>query len=530
MALMEWLPLALGGIAVYWLTARLASFVMRGSKEPILAEHERASASRESRESRVASKAKPGFSLFKKPEASSFKAKDPARRRSSSTRKPPIPATTIMPLAKRREVNREIAAKINTAAVGLETAPASELPQELLDTAPLPPEDGGAQLLESEQSPGPIPSLDFTLDETVYPGMAAVELSGMNIPVSPLAMADSTDADEIGKTLLLDTEELLRAIRGGGTSLPPMSSLSPVSSMSHESTARFAPSVAVVTAPFDFELPQTPLDFSTAHFSTAHFSTAPLSQPLPLPLPEMPDTVPGATPDWTRALDGLNDWTSAAPEAAPATFFSAPMQGRDMATTQMFRVDSLTGAAAPAPASVPASAPASVPASVPQGNAPNIVPSVALTPASADEFHVLAVAHEDIQSARVVLEELMELSAGAADPIFRALVFGAIVTYARPFLANPNHPVLANFSSARFAHAHQELLEARHKLIDQPNPLDDQLVRVPRDGAPADDPDATYAVRTDILILARLPIYIALCNFLELRIVERLEQISALAA
>ena len=491
MALMDWLPLAAGGIAVYWLATRLAGYLMRTSKAPILAEHERAGAPREGRD-------KGSFSLFMRGAKSPFAT---TTRRLGSSRSArttlPAPATTLMPVEKRREINREIAAKIESAAEDVDLNPSTEQLFEFDDTAAATAARDASKKPDGDLPAGPITSLDFTQDDALTPGNAAVATLGIDMPVSPLAMASSDDADEIGKTLLLDTEELLRAIRGGSTGNSAVGALGgagPAAPALHRSL-RTAPDPSLST--------------SVSSFGAAAVAGS-------------PDNA-NESIDWTEALDGIPDWSAASPVVPAPSFFSAPQHGRDMAITQMFRPDPPALAHA-----LPTAAPEDtlLDFRLPEALAATAIASISShTPTEdRDEFHLLAVAHEDIQSARVALEELVELTAGPADPIFRALVFGAMASYARPFMSAAHHPALGRFPNARFCSAHEELLEARRRYLDRRDPRDDQLVRVPREGAGPED-DATFAVRTELLNHTRLPLYIELCNFLEMRLVEQLQQI-----
>ncbi|MEO7402790.1 MAG: hypothetical protein ABIU95_03880, partial [Burkholderiales bacterium] len=348
-------------------------------------------------------------------------------------------------------------------------------------------------------------------------------------------------AEDIGKTLLLDTEELMKAIRGG-----PAGNL--------------------------------PLPAAAAPAASTGEAIAPMAAP--------------ASEDWSAALDGIKDWQI---EATTPSFFSAPQAGRDMGTTQAFRLDqsTLTAPKAPATSFAPAvgspaldspvnaesssatefaapdlqlpdlvhqpkarAAPAarsgpvgSIPVgSIPRGANESFhespqerdhlrehfahrpgrskpIERVRVESIEHEEFRDLAIAHDDIQSARVVFEEVRQMFGGAADPIFRALVFGAIVSYCRPFQRLSQHPALAAFSTPRFRKAHQELAVAHQRLVLENDTGDDEVVRMFRDGAGEEDDGMSFAVRTSLLNEQRLPLYIALCQALEMKLLEHLQVI-----
>jgi hypothetical protein len=505
MGIMDWLPLAVGGLAIYFATTKLAGFLLRGSREPILADHERPEPA--PRSAKASSRGWFGGGSARSPFTPKESARS-ARGESARSAKPAAePPASKFDGPKQKSVNRDVAAKIEKAAQEMPSVAAAgplEITQPLEVVDPNSPE---SVRREAHTLIGKIESLDFTLDDKQALGEpTAIEMTSVDLPVAPLEFESGpTDAESIGATLLMDHEELLKAIRGKGPT--PPSTLPPV---------------ADATGP------------------TTNLAMAREAEP------------PAAGNDWTAALDGINDWQSPAQEHS---FFTAPQTSRDMATTQLFRLHPpIDPNADPRKSPVAASTDEAVKYAAPDlvlpdfslPNAP-AAPAAAAKPAASkavrtvakkptkkrdpdaiehNEFRALAVAHDDIQSARVAFEELLEQDAGAADPIYRALVFGAIVAYARPFLGAEVHPLLAELSNPRFAVAHEELLDAQHRLIEVRDPSDDQVVRLHRGDGSDEGDGGSFAVRTDVLNASRMPVYVALCNYLEARLLDRLQALA----
>lgn len=319
----------------------------------------------------------------------------------------------------------------------------------------------------------PIESLDFTQQLSLADLMpkAPVAEAPAAQPLGPTPVLGKQDAEEVGLTLVLDTAELMKSITGAAPPPPP-------------------------------------------------------------PMPELTDAVlePGAI-DWTAALDGIDTFAG---EAEQPAFFAAPQIGaKPLDLTQPVALSSTAGAtreatrnalpvaplaALPTPPDADDGAPLNEPAGWSE-------PRYALVQTS-DSFRAIAIAHDDIQSARCAFEALGAARHGIADPMHRALMFGACSAYARPFIAKPGHPPLLDaewttFERREHADAHRELLMLRARLVDGADVRDDDIVTV-EDGEETGD----FAIRSNAFAPSRLQAYAAVCAALEARLLDRLSELA----
>ena len=142
-----------------------------------------------------------------------------------------------------------------------------------------------------------------------------------------------------------------------------------------------------------------------------------------------------------------------------------------------------------------------------------------------DAFRQLAVAHDDIQAARFGFEQLLELEDGPANPTYRLVLFGALIAYSRAFQQGDTSAIDARFSSERFGRAHEELLEAHARLLSPPARSEDEVLRVAGD-EPGEEQGDEFVVHTALINDAQAPMYAALCNFIEVRLLELLQEAS----
>lgn len=506
MSLMEWIPLLGGGAVIYWGTTRVANGLLRRAHHGVDDEDRPAHRSREL--TRPASR----FSLGLLARASASSKEDAkAESKRKSVPRPPLPvAPEPFDAHQRSATNRDVAAKIER--IAAEVPGPDTLSMDQAVTQPIERSELEATTREAHELVGQIQSLDFTLDDRDPMGdTAIVDIVTLQVDVPKDDTSPGPDGQaDIGATLVLDTEELLKAIRGG----PPTAPSEPV---------------ALTTA-------QTP---------------------------------PAGPPDWEGAMAALRD--SSGPADASGSFFDTSAAGRDMGTTQLFRLEGPLTSAPPVAAEAATGGPGSSPVSASvdasaEFAAPDLVlpdfslPEFATTAGkqaldrgarsvherkprarSAESprrraaaarrtavdigaaFHRLAVAHDDIQAARVAFESLLDTGDDPSDPSYRVLLFGAIVAYTRPFQSGDADPLALEFSSERFAMAHEELLEARERLLRAAEEADDQVVRLDPAAGDAGESETAFAVQTDLLNDARLPMYVALCNFLEAQLLELLQ-------
>lgn len=321
-----------------------------------------------------------------------------------------------------------------------------------------------------------IESLDFTVAEAA----ALVEASGEDLPVVPSAV-NRSEAEDVGLTLVLDTAELMRSIAGKAP--PPPAAPAPTEAAPVDWAAALSgirPLAGEAAKPAFFEAPQ--VDAPTLDL-TQPVPVAPARGALPEPprgnLPEPPDLVPAAALSTSQAMR-FADEKPIIEGPTIDLYVDAEPELRVVATSEVFRR--------------------------------------------------FAVAHDDIQTARSAFEELMTLRRSIADPVHRALVFGACAAYARPFLGKPGQaPTLdiewASFADREHAEAHIELLLLRSRLLDGTDPEDEEIVVVAGD-EDGDVAEGAFAIRSTVFRRDRLPAYAKLCTTLEARLHERLAELA----
>lgn len=149
------------------------------------------------------------------------------------------------------------------------------------------------------------------------------------------------------------------------------------------------------------------------------------------------------------------------------------------------------------------------------------------------DFYKLAVAHADVESALAGFRQIAERNLDFSDPMFRTLVFGSVVSYAKPFVGNKMYGKLSShwekFPTASHRRAHKELVDLRNKLVAHNDWEDVKVIMIPpgsqfivegRETIEADE--MWFAVKTPGVHESRIKEYVALCEFLELAMLERL--------
>jgi hypothetical protein len=350
------------------------------------------------------------------------------------------------------------------AAPRAKTGARSEPPRRpALPTAPIAPEAPAQAAAKPTKER--IESLDFTVAEAA----ALVEASGEDLPVVPSAV-NRSEAEDVGLTLVLDTAELMRSIAGKAP--PPPAAPAPAEAAPVDWAAALSgirPLAGETAKPAFFEAPRVDAP------------TLDLTQPVPVApprgaLPEPPDLVPAAALSTSQAMR-FADEKPVIEGPTIDLYVDAEPELRVVATSEVFRR--------------------------------------------------FAVAHDDIQTARSAFEELMTLRRSIADPVHRALVFGACAAYARPFLGKPGQaPTLdvewATFADREHAEAHIELLLLRSRLLDGTDPEDEEIVVVAGGEGEDEVAEGAFAIRSTVFRRDRLPAYAKLCTTLEARLHERL--------
>ena len=148
-------------------------------------------------------------------------------------------------------------------------------------------------------------------------------------------------------------------------------------------------------------------------------------------------------------------------------------------------------------------------------------------------FYKLAVAQSDIGSALAGFRQIVELKLDSSESLFRTLIFGAIVSYAKPFVGNKMYGKLSKhweeFPNTSLSRAHFELIELRHKIVAHNDWEDVQVVLIPPgskltvEGHPPIEVDEMcFAVKIPGVHESRIEDFIALCEHQDLALLEEL--------
>ncbi|MFJ1260747.1 hypothetical protein [Cupriavidus sp. CuC1] len=139
------------------------------------------------------------------------------------------------------------------------------------------------------------------------------------------------------------------------------------------------------------------------------------------------------------------------------------------------------------------------------------------------ELHRVAVAARDIDCATQGFELILELGSEPADTRYQPLLFGAVVSYARPFTSNDGFGFLPakwhKFERREFSIAHDEIMKYRNTVVAHSDISKNKLhiyptgvsLRVGEISFTLDEP--MYAVATPLLNKSDIPKYIALCKY-----------------
>lgn len=148
-------------------------------------------------------------------------------------------------------------------------------------------------------------------------------------------------------------------------------------------------------------------------------------------------------------------------------------------------------------------------------------------------FYKLAVAHSDIKSALVGFRQIVERNLDFGDPMFRTLIFGSVVSYAKPFVGNKMYGKLSahweRFPTPPLRHAHKELIDLRNQIVAHNDWEDVKVVLIPPGSQfiveghePIEVDEMWFAVRTPGVHESRIGDYISVCEFIELAMLEKL--------
>ena len=140
------------------------------------------------------------------------------------------------------------------------------------------------------------------------------------------------------------------------------------------------------------------------------------------------------------------------------------------------------------------------------------------------DFYKLAVAQADIEAAKIGFEQIVNNNLKSEDPLFRTLIFGSIISYAKPFIGNKQYGKLPKkwekFKERRLRAAHKELIEIRHKIVAHNDWQDVNLVMIPPGSFIAlgeheiEVDEMHFAVKMPGVHESRIPDFIDACGFL----------------
>lgn len=151
------------------------------------------------------------------------------------------------------------------------------------------------------------------------------------------------------------------------------------------------------------------------------------------------------------------------------------------------------------------------------------------------EFVRLVMASNDISAAREGFLHIVENNYTFDDAITRALLAGAIVSYAKPFIGNSDYGSLQGkiikFENQEFIKIHQQLINSRNKVIAHNDKDHVKILMFP--------PGATFQVNNESVILdemsyavtyssityENIEICLKLCSYIEAGLLERIVKI-----
>lgn len=139
------------------------------------------------------------------------------------------------------------------------------------------------------------------------------------------------------------------------------------------------------------------------------------------------------------------------------------------------------------------------------------------------ELHRVAVAARDMGCAKEGFLMILELDCEPGDSRYQPLLFGAVVSYARPFTANDGFGALsgrwAKFSSGELQVAHQQIIQYRNTVAAHSDISTNKLHIYPTGvtvvagevSITLDEP--MYSVGTPLLNKSDIARYIVLCDY-----------------
>ena len=146
------------------------------------------------------------------------------------------------------------------------------------------------------------------------------------------------------------------------------------------------------------------------------------------------------------------------------------------------------------------------------------------------EFHRIAVAARDIECAAQGFQLILELNCEPADNRYQTLLFGAVISYARPFTSNDGFGSLPKkwqkFYSHHLQEKHAEIIEYRNTVAAHSDIKHNKLYIYPRGNILQigekshflDEP--AYAITTPLLTKDEIPRYIELCQYQHTRLLD----------
>ncbi len=148
------------------------------------------------------------------------------------------------------------------------------------------------------------------------------------------------------------------------------------------------------------------------------------------------------------------------------------------------------------------------------------------------ELHRVAVAHRDIGCAKSGFDAILSSGAEPGDNIYQPLIFGAVVSYCRPFMNSDglgrSSKKWTRFDDFALKDRHRELIEYRNSAVAHSSISQNDLHIWPT-GVSISSGDKTivldepgFAVRMPLLNGSSLPNYIELCEFQIARMIEYL--------
>ena len=139
------------------------------------------------------------------------------------------------------------------------------------------------------------------------------------------------------------------------------------------------------------------------------------------------------------------------------------------------------------------------------------------------EFHRVAVAARDIDCAEQGFKLILELNCEPADNRYQTLLFGAVISYARPFTSNDGFGTLPRkwqkFDSQDLQNLHTKIIDYRNTVAAHSDIKHNKLYIYPRGSIlrigeisqALDEP--MYAIATPLLNKDEIPKYIELCQY-----------------